>query len=244
MPEAPLDEAEVRAKIEAAIRRLPILPDQQWRVPGLVRCLVLMIDGMGQGGKAPPHFRPANRETIERQLSALERRAADLADRLEGGRGAKRAREQLANLLRDVFEDTINALADAPSVKVDGHATTLRIGYVCGALPDELQTGEPVSPKDLRIIAESAAVVRSIHQTGSRAGRPRVYHAQAVANIAAEAHYNLTRRTPAVSRWSGDKPGGSFLTLVEELFKALGVKAFGLTHAEQATQNWTRKRTT
>lgn len=243
MRESLLHKSEIDAAIEAAIRKLPILPEQRGRVPEVARSLAMMVDVTGGGGKAPAHFRPANRETVDRQLSDLAGRAADLAVRLEEKRGAKRARQQLARLLRGLFEDTIDALAAAPAFTIDGQQVMLKLDYACRVLTDELENGEPISPKDLRIIAARAASARSLNPSGTNAGRPRLFHAQAVADLAGEAYFSLTGHAPAINRWSGDKPGGPFLTFIEDLFKALGVKAYGLTHADQAIQNRTRKRT-
>lgn len=81
-----------RANIDAAVRRLPLLesPHVPKEVHVLVDFLVGYLVTMGneiakKGGELTPlaHFRPATEAMVLRELAELERRAADLAAKIE-----------------------------------------------------------------------------------------------------------------------------------------------------------------
>ena len=104
--------------IEAAVRRLPILPEQTYYVLHLVDDLAvrgIIIDEMGGDGTVPSRFRPATDGMVKKELGELERCANDLANKIESGGRTKRAREQLAQHIREMRGPTIMALSDAPA---------------------------------------------------------------------------------------------------------------------------------
>ena len=69
-------------EIELALRKLPIDPERESRLPGLVQLLAGFAGKVH--GKTPAHFLDAGRGTVARELSALARAASRLADAVEG----------------------------------------------------------------------------------------------------------------------------------------------------------------
>ena len=105
--------------IEAAVLRLPINDEQMPHVWQLVDYLALMgniIKERRGDLTLPARSRPATKAMVIKQLVELERRASDLAEKIDRKGGAKRAREQLARHIRELHSPTIAALSEAPEV--------------------------------------------------------------------------------------------------------------------------------
>jgi len=142
--------------IEAAVRRLPILHEQTYYATYLVDYLALMgiiLDETGGDGTVPFHLRPATPEMIKKELGKLEKRANDLAGKIERGGRTKRAREQLARHIRKLRGPTITALSDVDAVVYGGQQILADTCYLETGLPRKLDAGEGITSNELRFWA-------------------------------------------------------------------------------------------
>jgi hypothetical protein len=99
-------DAAVRKLIDAAVRKLPIIPEQVWKARELVDYLMrmwLLIAEKGSNLHFPPNWRPATKPTVIKELIELERRASELANKIDKGAG----RSVQASNWPDIFEDCI-----------------------------------------------------------------------------------------------------------------------------------------
>jgi hypothetical protein len=230
-----------RAGIEAAIRRLPVLAEQEWRVPVLVAAFAMMTDKIDFGGKVPPHFQCANQMTVEKQLVELRTRASRLAMTIERGGATNRARQQLALLIRSLSGDALEALGNAATAIVGGQPCFVNVGYLRVGLPDDLDRGEPISADALRIIAGAAEAALERAQARNQPGRPPNLHAQEVARVAAGAYRNLTGQLPSpVPKGNQTRGSQEVVRLVGAIFKALGVAGDPISYARPAVSRMRR----
>jgi hypothetical protein len=220
-----------RARIEAAIRQLPILPSEEQtieqRVSGLASALSQMTDESGDNGKAPAHFRDASDETVRKSLQELQQRTADLAKRSARGGSTVRARQQLASLIDRLSMPAIEALGAFVTVSAGQAPATLNMYYIRTVLPDLLRSGESVDPDSLRLVSEAAGFALTAPKRRQIPGRPPNLHAQAVAGVVTRDYKDLTGREPTFTQ-SGDGRGsdavsGAFISFAREIFAALDI---------------------
>jgi len=225
------------SEIDAAVRRLPILPEELWGVGNVVDELALraMINDGGDG-TVPAHFLPATAKMVAKQLAELERRADDLAQKIEKKGGAKRARQQLARHIRELNGPTLTAMSDVQPI--DGALPDVR--YFLTRLPEKLDAGEGITSAELRywarIAKEAIAVIPK--NAASDVGRRPDRRAQIVANTLAREYFNLTGKEPKfVTRSCEDSEGkveGEFLDFVGEIFKLLNIERNPIRYASVA----------
>ena len=190
-------EAERQSKIELAFRSLPfpILPDRADLVGVYAIAIAQMVDRVDLGGRAPANFRRANKETIEKQLRDLRDRARRLADKLEHGGVTTRARAQLALLIRELSDDTIEALGDA--IEALGVVESRpSIADLRNCFPDALERGDDLSPIYLRAVADAARRALLLEREGKSVGAPKDLRALALTKVAAKAYSRLTGHFP------------------------------------------------
>ncbi len=210
--------AQRRAEIEAAIRDLPIFPENEWQVRLIVDELCLRADIIAASkgdGRAPPHFRPATRQMTMNELRQLRRRFFDLARKVERGgvktkrarERLKRAREQLARLIEGLHAPTIEALNDAPALMVGGRPRLAVIRHIEKRLPKKPLEDSDLSALGLRYrsaVARAAEIQCQRIESGrlrSRERHPAQRPSRHVPRLAAEASargatIRRTRRTP------------------------------------------------
>jgi hypothetical protein len=230
-----------RAKIEAAIRRLPILPSEEQtieeRISVLAAALSQMADESEDNGKAdesednrklPAHFREANDATICKSLQELQRRAAGLAQRSASGGSTVRARQQLALLIDNLSMPAIEALGSFKTVSADQTSpATLNMSYIRIKLPPLLRSGESVHPDSLRLLSEAAGFALRAPERGQNPGRTPNLRARAIAQVVTKTFKDLTGREATFTQ-SGDGRGseavtGAFISFAREVFDALEV---------------------
>ena len=187
--------AGLEAKIEAAIRSLPILPEKELIVPSLVAGLAEMASA-----DASPHFRPANTATVDKQLVELRSRASRLVMTNDRGGATARKRDQLALLIRGLSSDAIQALANARWPTIAGAPVSFNIGWFRTELPAALERGDPVSSEALQIVERVASSASFMGARGTPAGRPRHFDEHAVGWVLARQYKNLTGLDPTLSR--------------------------------------------
>jgi hypothetical protein len=156
----------MRAEIEAAIRGLPIVPEEEWQVPFLVRELCLRAANFSASkgdGRGPPHSRPATRQMTLKELEKLERQCFDIAQKIERGiktklarEQTKRAREKLVGLIEGLHAPTIEALDRTPGLRVGGGPIHPGANYFENRLPKKLLEEPGLSALELRSCGELA----------------------------------------------------------------------------------------
>lgn len=227
--------------IEAAVRRLPILHEQTYYVRHVVDYLALMgiiFDEIGGDAALPFHFRPATAEMVKRELGELEKRAKDLASKIERGGRTKRAREQLARHIREMRGPTITALSDAPAVDYGGQQILADTWYFETRLPEKLEAGEEVAIAELRFWALIAKLAKDVLLKPRNVGRLPDKRVHSVANALASGYLNLTGNEPTFSTVAGKEGEGTvygpFLDFVREVFQLLDIKRGALSYASTA----------
>jgi hypothetical protein len=227
--------------IEAAVRRLPILHEQTCYVTHLVDYLALMgiiIDEIGGDDALPFYFRPATAEMVKRELGELEKRANDLANKIERGGRTKRAREQLARHIREMQGPTITALSDAPAVVYGGQQMLADTWYLETGLPEKLEAGEEVAITELRFWALIAKLAKDVPLKPRSVGRLPNKRVHNIANTLARGYLNLTGNKPTFSVVVGKEGEGTvygpFLDFVREVFQLLDIKRDALSYASTA----------
>ena len=236
-------EAERQSKIELAFRSLPfpILPDRADLVGVYAIAIAQMVDRVDLGGRAPANFRRANKETIEKQLRDLRDRARRLADKLEHGGVTTRARAQLALLIRELSDDTIEALGDA--IEALG-VVELRpsIADLRNCFPDALERGDDLSPIYLRAVADAARRALLLEREGKSVGAPKDLRALALTKVAAKAYSRLTGHFPpkaANGLKTKTKTYNGYIKLITAIFDAHGVSKKASSYAAHAAE-WVR----
>ena len=229
--------------IEAAIRRLPVLSDESYRIPLLADLLAqigLTIRETGGDGTAPPHFRPASAATIRNDLEELERRARDLAKKIEAGGSQTRARAQLARHIQGLNMPTIGALSKSPAIIVDDQPIRIDWAYFRQGFPTDLQAGGDITAAYLAILADLTGAALKAELEGTAAGRLPDNRARVVANLLAKNYSSLTGLDPTFATVAGKegegKVYGPFLDFVKEIFEALGIERAGLSNASRAAR--------
>jgi len=198
-----------------------------------------MTERLGNGGKGHPHFRPANQQTLEKQLVELRYRSSRLAMKIAAGRTTKRSREQLARLIRGLSFNAIQALADAPPLEVAGCPSVIGMAYFRIGLPCDLERGEPVSSEVLRMVSSVVESAIAKRPKGVTTGCMPNLHARAVAQVVARAYKYLTGREQTFSGSSltpegTNTSGGEFLEFTQAVFDALKVRGKALSYASSA----------
>jgi len=188
------------AEIEAAIRGLPILPEEEWQVRHIIDelCLRAAILSAPKGdGRAPPHPRPATRQMTLKELRELERRMFDLARKLERGVRTKRtqeplnrARERLARLVEGLHAPTLEALRCAPAFA--------DINYFEDRLPNKLLAdGSDLSALEMRYWGKLA------HLAGIEAVKAQAVAAQVASG---DPLNDVFAMVPSLLRLQADEP--------------------------------------
>lgn len=90
-------------------------------------------------------------------VAELERRANDLAGKIEKGGGTTRAREQLARHIRNLQAPTLAALMNAPPIMVGGEQRLADIHYFSNGLPEKLDREGATTSVELRFWAQIAS---------------------------------------------------------------------------------------
>jgi len=246
------------------VRRLPINADQTPYVWLLVDYLALMgnIINEREGDLTlPRNLRLATKAIVVKELVKLEQRASDLANKIEKKGGTKRAREQLAQHIRELSFPTVAALSEAPEVITP---------YFQEGLPNKLERDESVTSRELRFWAQIAnlATIEMRRPAADRSsetehseffkrfpeaarirvgfqpprtqnvGRPQNRLAQNVADELARKYFIITGKQPTFSTVSG-KEGegevyGQYLDFTREIFALLNIKVDPLSYASRA----------
>ncbi len=240
-----------RSKIEAAVRGLQISAESPYvwqHVSDLIDYVALMgniIEEKGGDLTLPPNLRPASKEMVIKELVELERRASDLANKIDRKGGTTRARAQLAKHIRELHLPTIAAMTEAPEVIAP---------YFEAKLPEKLERDIDVTSREMRFWAEIARLaaiemrrpeadrsseaedsefakmfpeaarvrVGFQHPSTRNVGRPQNRLAQNVADELARKYFMFTGKRPTVSVVvGGEKDGmayGPFLDFTREIF--------------------------
>lgn len=254
-----------RAEIEAAIRGLPILPEEEWQVRHTVDelCLRAAIYAASQrNGRVPPPIRPATRQMMIKELEEFERRAFDLAEKIERGDGSKRARERLkrareklARLIGGLHGPTIEALDGVP---VQGRAIlgvkhrspmkledplVLRALARAARIEADKARAVPDKAENADQLEELFAMVRGLRRLepdGPRyaggVGRPPNRQVHAIADLITEA-YALTGEETTFSqgkRLNQDAVRGPFIEFASTIFAIMGIRHDALRYVSVA----------
>jgi hypothetical protein len=217
-----------------------------------------IIEEKGGDLTLPPNLRPASKEMVMKELVELERRASDLANKIDRKGGTTRARAQLAKHIRELHLPTIAAMTEAPEVIAP---------YFEAKLPEKLERDIDVTSREMRFWAEIArlAAIEMRRPEADRSsedsefakmfpeaarirvgfqrpktrdvGRPQNRLAQNVANELARV-FMFTGKRPTVSTVIGsEKEGmayGPFLDFTREIFALLYIEPHALFCARTA----------
>jgi hypothetical protein len=206
----------------------------------------LLIDALTpiafyDSGQAARAFRTPSRETTQKELSEIAKRASDLATRLRDPKcSVTRAREQLAQRLEEMRETTIFALAD------------LNIAFIRLELPGLLlaeATNRERLANELDFLAQAAAQAEAPDTVDE--GRWPDRRAQAVARILARFYREATEQPPTISTFVGGPNEGDhhglFLDLVSLIFAAMNMEhdaySFARRAADELCEESTKKST-
>lgn len=226
-----------------------IAPDQRWRVPQLIETLSLIASR--DFSPLNCAFRTASRETTLKELSEIATRASDLAKRLrDPKRSVGRAREQLAQRLKDMHETTIFALLDVPWFSGTGGRAPLNVAYIRCDLPHVLRgdsIGREQLAAQLDFLSDAAQTqfdfindaVKKGKAPGTKdEGRWPDRRAQAAARILARFYYDATGLEPTISTIVGGPNEGQhygpFLDLVSLVFEAMRIEREAFSYARHA----------
>ncbi len=208
----------------------------------------LLLERAGGDGRAPPRFRPCSTATAKRELTELRDRAEKLAEKLARRRRDRRAREQLAKLLRGLHAPTIELMDGAPPFKFRGSLWLPVFSDMLRSLPNRLEQGVGPSVLDMRLLAWLArdALTRAERRDYPPVGRPPHRQAHIIARDLARAYRELTGRettattpTDATKSYVGreGKAAGDWVSFVERNFAALGIERAAWSDALRAGRN-------
>ena len=134
---------------------------------------------------------------------------------------------------------TIDALADAPAIIVQGERALLNIGFVRAGFPRLLRDAgvdHEGLAKKLDLLARAAATAEAPDTTDE--GRWPDNRAQAIANILARFYLGATGLTPTIATFVGGanegEHSGPFLDLVILIFAALNIERKAFSYARRA----------
>jgi hypothetical protein len=182
--------------IDAAVRRLLKIPDQvphdYWDLVDYLALMGNIIDERGGDLSVPAPFRPATHGMVIKELDELERRASDLANKIDRKGGTKRASAQLATHIRNLHRPTRLALSESAQVIAP---------YFLEGLPDKLESRENLTSCELRFFAQTAKLAnlalmkkRSVTDASSADVLPHS------ACLRAEAEESTVKGTPHAAR--------------------------------------------
>lgn len=203
--------------IEVALRKLPILPEREHRLPVWVTNLRMILardafttlDAHGRTGRQGPHHMPRPGQA-----------AAEL----------RQVATQIAGLMASLQSLSVTALKalDDRNYEVFGRLRDAR-----GLLGGDA------------ILAAIEAIADKLEGAPARRGKPRDVASQEIAVWLGHAFTDLTGRAPAITvreGADGAKAGGYFLGLVADIFTACGIEASPETYARAAVAQIKRNR--
>ncbi len=175
---------------------------------------------------------------VKKELGELEKRANDLANKIERGGRTKRAREQLAQHIREMRGPTITALSDAPAVVNGGQQVLADTWYFKTGLPEKLDADEEITSAELKFWALIAKLAKDVPLKPRNVGRLPDRRTHNVAYALALGFLNLTGNEPTFSTVAGKEDEGTvygpFLDFVQEIFQILNIKREALSYASVA----------
>lgn len=200
--------SDVRELIQAAYRKLSVLPEKESLILGKVSFLAQIEKGAT--GEPPIRYRLAGRAKVRSQLDDVAKAAEKLAEALEG-----------------LYAPSIAALADNGFLQLDVAASKKSKVWVDGQQSHRVKTYRlPELLQELATIARTADISAVPEEQGK--GRLPNNLAKSLGSVLAFDYHSLTGHRPIVStRNNGvqDVPYGPFFDLVSEVFTILDVQA-------------------
>jgi len=206
--------------IEAAFRKLPILSNEEWRMPSIVCALA----GIAEANSAPIPDEPkdAGRAVVQRQLDDIAQQCSKLASAFDAlSRGAR------------------DALADCGLLQMQHREVSVVLGPQ-GERASDIKTYD--LPAVLRKVSRMAENANTDALPENANGRQRNHLAGGVATILAKDYWRLTGKKPTranrakTSRESEEY--SPFYELVKDVFLAIGIDASPAAYAKEAVSGF------
>jgi hypothetical protein len=242
----------MRRKLEAALRRLPIKPEEEWRLGPAVNGLVIMLATAPTSRRELPSMRRVGRRKTDAELKALHK-AADRGDLEEAQRLLDALHGPAIDLLAKPSVAMTPEDSPEPPPRWDGQPHVYRTTGPVFGHSQEKGTAESRASGFMRqrlrahILPEVAAeTLRAlqlsreipVEQGRQRAARDR--YAIVLARALASVYADLTGKRPTVAVY-GETPHhpigkayGPFLDLVAAVFKLAGIQHGAESAAREA----------